>query len=70
MILPQRTEIVEKYKKRRKIHYRSKKRSCAKGIFESIKGCKHPIIASGATTIRSTSRAPNEMNTRIMKLEK
>jgi hypothetical protein len=37
-------------------------------IFESITGCEHPIIASGATTIRSASRAPDKINTRPMKL--
>jgi hypothetical protein len=28
--------------------------------FEPIKGCKHPLIASGATPIRSAGRAPDE----------
>jgi topoisomerase IA-like protein len=28
--------------------------------FEPIKGCKHPFIASGATPIESTGRAPDE----------
>jgi hypothetical protein len=29
--------------------------------FESIKGCKHPLIASGATTIGSARRTPDEL---------
>jgi hypothetical protein len=48
----------------------SEKKSCTKEIFESITGCKHPLIASGATPIRSASLAPDEINTRIMKLER
>jgi hypothetical protein len=38
----------------------SKKKSCAKEIFESINGCKHPLIASGATPIRIAGRAPEK----------
>jgi hypothetical protein len=30
-------------------------------IFEPIKGCKHPFIASGATPIGSAGRAPDEI---------
>jgi hypothetical protein len=30
-------------------------------IFEPIKGCKHPFIASGATSIGSAGRAPDEI---------
>jgi hypothetical protein len=29
--------------------------------FEPIKGCKHPLIAPGATPIGSASRAPDEI---------
>jgi hypothetical protein len=36
----------------------------------SITGCKHPLIASGATTIGSASHAPDEISTRIMQLER
>jgi hypothetical protein len=28
---------------------------------ESLKGCKHPLIASGATTIGSAWRAPDKL---------
>jgi hypothetical protein len=48
----------------------SKKGSCTKEIFESVTGCKHPLIASGTTPIESASRAPDEINTRIIKLER
>jgi hypothetical protein len=41
-----------------------KKKSCVKKIFEHINGCKHPLIASGATPIGSTGRAPDEIKTR------
>jgi hypothetical protein len=48
-----------------KIYSRSiKEKSCAKEIFESIKGCKHPLIASGATTIRSAGRTPDKIKAR------
>jgi hypothetical protein len=33
-------------------------------IFEPIKGCKHPFIASGATPIGSAGRAPDEIEKR------
>jgi hypothetical protein len=36
-------------------------KSCAKEIFESIKGCRHPLIASGATPIGSAGRAPKKI---------
>jgi hypothetical protein len=29
--------------------------------FEPIKGCKYPLIASGATPIGSAGRAPDEI---------
>jgi hypothetical protein len=29
--------------------------------FEPIKGCKHPLIASGATPFGSTDRAPDDV---------
>jgi hypothetical protein len=35
-----------------------------KEIFESIKGCKHPFIASGATPIGSAGCAPDEIKVR------
>jgi hypothetical protein len=38
----------------------SKKKSCVKEILESINGCKHPLIASGATPIGSAGRTPDE----------
>jgi hypothetical protein len=41
------------------------KKVTPKKILESIKGCKHPLIASGATTIRSARRAPDEIITKI-----
>jgi hypothetical protein len=44
-----------------------KRKSCAKKIFESIKGCKYPLIASGATTIGSADRAPDKIIARIKK---
>jgi hypothetical protein len=53
-----------KYKGRRKIYSVKKERSCAKEIFESTKGCKHPLIASGATSIGSAGRAPNKIKAR------
>jgi hypothetical protein len=40
-------------------YYQSKKLS-----FQSVIGCKHPIIASGATPIGSAERAPDEENIR------
>jgi hypothetical protein len=33
-------------------------------IFEPIKDCKHPLIASGATPIGSACRVPDEIKTR------
>jgi hypothetical protein len=30
--------------------------------FKPIKGCKHPLIVSGATPIGSASRAPDEVS--------
>jgi hypothetical protein len=38
-----------------------KKKSCAKEIFQSINGCKHPLIASGANSIGSAGRAPENI---------
>jgi hypothetical protein len=38
--------------------------------FESIKGYKHPLIASGATTIGSACCAPDKIIARIKKLER
>jgi hypothetical protein len=55
-------------KRRRRIQYIAKRKSCPEEIFESITGCKHPLIALGATTIGSADRAPDEINTRIMEL--
>jgi hypothetical protein len=48
-------------KKRRR---ERKEKSCAKEIFESIKCCKHPLIALGATSIRSADRAPDKIRVR------
>jgi hypothetical protein len=61
---------MEKYKREKKNLVNSTKKSCTKEIFESIIGCKHPLIASGATPIESASRAPDEINTRITKLDR
>jgi hypothetical protein len=41
------------------------KKVMEKKILESIKGYKHPLIASGATTIGSARRAPDEIITKI-----
>jgi hypothetical protein len=41
-------------------HYAREKKSCEEEILESIKGCKHPLIGSWATTIGSARRAPDE----------
>jgi hypothetical protein len=59
----------DKGREKDSINYK-KRKSCPEEIFESITGCKHPppLIASGATTIGSASRAPNEINTKIMEL--
>jgi hypothetical protein len=46
------------------IKFQMKNKSCVKKIFKPIKGCKHPLIASGATPIGSTCRAPDEIKTR------
>jgi hypothetical protein len=43
---------------------KGKKKSCVKKIFEPIKGCKHPLIASGTTPIGSAGCAPDEIKTR------
>jgi hypothetical protein len=48
----------------------SKKKSCAKEIFESINGYKHPLIASGATPIRIAGRAPEKIKARTKKVER
>jgi hypothetical protein len=44
--------------------FQKEKKSCVKKIFESIKGCKHPLIASGATLIWIASHAPDEIKSR------
>jgi hypothetical protein len=41
--------------------YARKINGCEEEILESIKGWKHPLIASGATTIGSARRAPDEI---------
>jgi hypothetical protein len=43
---------------------KGKKKSSVKKIFEPIKCCKHPLIASRATPIKSAGRAPDEIKTR------
>jgi hypothetical protein len=53
------TKIKEKF-----IQFQKEKKSCVKEIFESIKGCKHPLIASRATPIGSTGCAPDEIEAR------
>jgi hypothetical protein len=35
-----------------------------------MKGCKHPLIASGATPIGSAGRAPDKINARRKKLKR
>jgi hypothetical protein len=42
------------------IQFQKEKKRYVKEIFESIIGCKHPLIASGATPIGSAGREPNE----------
>jgi hypothetical protein len=55
-------------KRKKKDSIKYKKKSCPKEIFEFITGCKHPLIASGATTIGRASSAPDKINTGITKL--
>jgi hypothetical protein len=43
------------------VNHHSRKISCEEEILESIIGCKHPLIASGATTIGSSRRALDEI---------
>jgi hypothetical protein len=43
------------------MEFQKEKKSCVNNIFELIKGCKRPLIASGATPIGSASRAPDEI---------
>jgi hypothetical protein len=46
------------------MEFQKEKKSCVKKIFdffEPIKGCKHPLIALGATPIGSAGRAPDEI---------
>jgi hypothetical protein len=65
MILSKRKEnkMVESTKvEGRFIQFQQKR--CANEIFESIKGCKNPLIASGATPIRSAGRAPDKIKAR------
>jgi hypothetical protein len=45
------------------IKFQKEKKSYVKKIFEPIKGCKHPLIVSGATPIGSAGRAPDEIKT-------
>jgi hypothetical protein len=61
-------ETVKKYKGKIEVHYHSRKRSCAEEVLESITCSKHPLIASGATTIGSARRAPDKISTKIMQL--
>jgi hypothetical protein len=56
--------IWRKVQGKRKIYSVSKKKSRAKEMFESIKGCKHPIIASGVTPIGSAGRSPDKIKAR------
>jgi hypothetical protein len=55
------TEIMGKYRREKKNLINSKKKSCAKEIFESIIGCKHPLIASGATTMGALVAHPTKL---------
>jgi hypothetical protein len=45
---------------------KGKEKMCEEDIrfFEPIKGCKHPLIPSGATPIGSAYRAPDKIETR------
>jgi hypothetical protein len=43
------------------IQFQKEKKRCVNDVFESIKGFRHPLIASGATPIRSAGRAPDEI---------
>jgi hypothetical protein len=51
----------EKYIKEEKKNPPKNQKAMQKKIFESIKGCKHPLIASVATTIGSAKSAPNKL---------
>jgi hypothetical protein len=53
----------EKYVKeeKKKFAILQEKIAMQKKVFEAIKGYKHPLIASGATTIGSARRAPDEL---------
>jgi hypothetical protein len=48
-------------RKAKEVYCYARKKSCAEEILESIIGCKHPLIASGATTIGSARHAPDEI---------
>jgi hypothetical protein len=50
--------------KQKEVYRYARKISCEEEILESIIGCKHPLIASGATTIGGARRAPNEIRTK------
>jgi hypothetical protein len=54
-------EKVMKEEKKKFAILQGKKQCGRRIIFKSIKGCKHPLIASGATTIGSTWRTPDEL---------
>jgi hypothetical protein len=47
--------------KAKEVYHHLSKISCEEEILESITGCKHPLIASGATTIGSARRAPEKI---------
>jgi hypothetical protein len=47
--------------RKREIRNPSRKKVMQEKILESIKGCKHPLIASGATTMGVARRAPNKL---------
>jgi hypothetical protein len=55
---------IKKDRRRIYLFFQKEKKSCVKEIFESIKGCKHPLIASGATPIESVGSTPDEMKAR------
>jgi hypothetical protein len=62
----EKDHMVKHKKDGRRIFKVSKgKKSYVKKIFEPIKGCKHPLIASGATPIGSAGRATDEIETRV-----
>jgi hypothetical protein len=61
-------EIEEIYKRRRSCQIIKKEKAAKKDIFESITGCKHPLIASGLLPSRALVVHPTKLIQRTMKL--